>query len=205
MNRPVLRYFADPMCSWCWGFSPVIDSIRGMYRDRVSIALILGGLRPGTREPVTNRFRDEILHHWHQVQAISGQTFAYDNALPEGFIYDTEPASRAVITVAELDPEVTFSYFSAVQSAFYTDNLDVTRLEQLQELAKGQRIDPQRFRKLFLSPEMRSRTQAHFLKAQEFGVHGFPTLILESNDRYHLLASGYRSLEVLQSELDTLV
>jgi len=46
MNTPILWYFADPMCSWCWGFSPVIETLRDEYRERMKTALVLGGLRP---------------------------------------------------------------------------------------------------------------------------------------------------------------
>ncbi len=31
MPHPHLVYVADPMCSWCWGFSPVIDAIRERF------------------------------------------------------------------------------------------------------------------------------------------------------------------------------
>jgi protein-disulfide isomerase-like protein with CxxC motif len=31
----VLWYFADPMCSWCWGFSPVIGAIKETYSERI--------------------------------------------------------------------------------------------------------------------------------------------------------------------------
>jgi putative protein-disulfide isomerase len=53
MSAPLLWYFADPMCSWCWGFSPVIETLRDAYRDRMKIALVLGGLRPGETAPLT--------------------------------------------------------------------------------------------------------------------------------------------------------
>lgn len=112
MNRPrTLWYFADPMCSWCWGFTPVISAIREQYQDRLGFELIMGGLRPGTTEPVTPQFRDEILHHWREVHRRSGQPFRFDGALPDGFIYDTEPPSRAAIAVAELNPSLAFPYF----------------------------------------------------------------------------------------------
>ncbi|MBI3570502.1 MAG: DsbA family protein, partial [Gammaproteobacteria bacterium] len=107
----VLWYFADPMCSWCWGFTPAISAIKESYSDRLKIALMLGGLRPGTTEPVTPKFREETLHHWRDVQRMTGQPFAFEDAMPEGFVYDTEPASRAVIAVAGIDPEATFPYF----------------------------------------------------------------------------------------------
>lgn len=182
-----------------------MEQLRDMYRDRVNIALILGGLRPGTKEPVTSQFREEILHHWRDVQAMTGQSFSFEHAMPEGFVYDTEPASRAVITVAELNPEVTFPCFSSIQSAFYSDNLDVTRLEQLQALAQAHGVDPKLFEQRFLSDEIRDRTQAHFHRTREFGVGGFPTLILELDDRFHLLTNGYRTLDALQEKLGGLL
>ena len=92
-----LWYFADPMCSWCWGFSPVISVIKDVYADRLKVALLLGGLRPGTTEPMTAALREEILHHWQAVQRRTGQPFLFENAMPAGCVYDTEPPSRAEV------------------------------------------------------------------------------------------------------------
>ena len=94
----ILWYFADPMCSWCWGFSSVIEDIKDHYDEHLNIALMLGGLRPGTTEAISDESRAEILHHWHQVHELTGQSFFFDGALPAGFVYDTEPPSRAVIS-----------------------------------------------------------------------------------------------------------
>lgn len=118
---PVLWYFADPMCSWCWGFSPVIEAIREQYRDRLKIALMLGGLRPEVNTGMSQRECDDILQHWHAVHARSGQTFNFEGAPSAGFVYNTEPASRAIISVGALDAAATFPYFKAVQQAFYVD------------------------------------------------------------------------------------
>jgi len=43
-----LIYFVDPMCSWCWDFSPVILSISQAFPGRVPVRVVLGGLFPGT-------------------------------------------------------------------------------------------------------------------------------------------------------------
>ena len=89
MNDEILWYFADPMCSWCWGFSPVVEALREEYRPRLKIALVMGGLRPGTTEAISASSRDDILHHWRQVHERSGQPFHFEGAMPEGFVYDT--------------------------------------------------------------------------------------------------------------------
>jgi putative protein-disulfide isomerase len=199
---PVLWYVADPMCSWCWGFAPVIEAIKQAYADRLKPALLLGGLRPYTRDPLPEAQRREILHHWQQVHARSGQPFAFDGALPAGFVYDTEPASRAVVTVAELRPEQTFAMFKAIQHAFYAEQQDVTTPTVLSRLASTLGLAEGVFRPLFESPAMAERTRAHFHKARAWGVQGFPTLILQKGDRYFLLASGWRPFDELQPEID---
>ena len=198
----ILWYFADPMCSWCWGFSPAISAIKESYSDRLKIALMLGGLRPGTTEPVTPQFREETLHHWRDVHKMTGQPFAFESAMPEGFVYDTEPASRAVIAVAEIDPEVIFPYFKSVQAAFYSQGRDVTKPATLAELAEQHYIDKPGFLERFESEDVRNKTRAHFRITRETGVRGFPTIVLQAESGHKLLTNGCRPLEELRPELD---
>jgi putative protein-disulfide isomerase len=202
----ILWYFADPMCSWCWGFAPVISAIREQYRDRLRVALMLGGLRPGATEPVAPQFREELLHHWRDVQERSGQPFLFEGALPEGFVYDTEPASRAVVTMGELKPEATFAYFKAIQGAFYGEQMDVTRGDVLAGLAEGQAVAGPDFLLLFESAAMAHKTRKHFQMARQIGVRGFPTLLMQNGQAHgeppSLLTDGYRSLAELVPMLE---
>ncbi|OZA14798.1 MAG: protein-disulfide isomerase [Hydrogenophilales bacterium 17-62-8] len=205
MNAPLLWYFADPMCSWCWGFSPAIEALRETYHDRLKIALVLGGLRPGTTAPMTAAARDEILHHWQQVHARSGQPFRFDGALPDGFIYDTEPASRAVVTAGGLDPSTIFAMFQAIQTAFYAEGRDVTQPAVLAELAAGLGIDMAAFQHAFDSDAARTRTQAHFAHSRKAGVRGFPTLILQRGEQLDRITDSWQPLDAVQAELDRLL
>jgi putative protein-disulfide isomerase len=198
----ILWYFADPMCSWCWGFSPAISAIKESYSDRLKIALMLGGLRPGTTEPVTPQFREETLHHWRDVHKMTGQPFSFEAAMPEGFVYDTEPASRAVIAVAEIDPEAIFSYFKSVQAAFYAQGQDVTRTGTLAELAAHLNIDKPRFLERFESEGVKNKTRAHFRITRETGVRGFPTIVLQAGSGQKLLTNGCRPFEELRPKLE---
>ena len=42
-----LLYFANPMCSWCWGFAPVIRHIVQEHREAVRLTVALGALGHG--------------------------------------------------------------------------------------------------------------------------------------------------------------
>lgn len=201
MNPPILWYFADPMCSWCWGFSPVIEAVRSQYHDRMKIALVLGGLRHETA-PMVAAQRDEILHHWHAVHERTGQPFHFDGALPDGFIYDTEPACRAVVTASGIDPAQIFAVFKAIQSAFYAEGRDVTRADVLADLTAALGIDVSRFLQTFDSDDARARTQAHFRQARIAGVKGFPTLILQQDSQLHPVSAGFQPLDIVRATLD---
>jgi putative protein-disulfide isomerase len=200
--EPIMWYFADPMCSWCWGFSPVAAAIRDRYRHRMRIALMLGGLRPGTTDPVTAEFREQTLQHWRDVQHRTGQEFTFEGALPDGFVYDTEPACRAVVTVGEISPDAAFAYFTSIQAAFYTGLSDVTSTGILAALAAAAGVPPTRFMDRFSSDEIKARTQTHFQRTREVGIRGFPTVVLENAGGYTLLTSGYRPLSELQPEIE---
>jgi putative protein-disulfide isomerase len=201
MKAPILWYFADPMCSWCWGFAPAIDGLRDSHRDRLRIALVLGGLRHD-RTPMTPTQRDDILHHWREVHARTGQPFHFDGALPAGFVYDTEPACRAVATAGGIDPALTFPLFRAIQSAFYADGRDVTRAAVLTELAAGLGVDATAFAAAFAGDEARARVQAHFRQTRLAGVRGFPTLILQQGERLTPVARGCEPLATVHAAID---
>jgi putative protein-disulfide isomerase len=202
MSKKILWYVADPMCSWCWGFMPVIERIRDEYGNGLKVELLLGGLRPGTKDSISAAQRQEILHHWHTVHRTTGQPFWFEGAMPEGFIYDTEPASRGVIAVSLINPLAVFPFFKAVQSAFYAAQQNVTDPIVLSQLAANAGLDAQQFLRTFESDTAKSLTLAHFQKTRQWGVHGFPSLIRQSGENYDLLAAGYCPYEELRLKLE---
>lgn len=201
MNAPLLWYFADPMCSWCWGFSPVIETLRDAYRDRMKIALVLGGLRHETA-PITATGREDILHHWRQVHAHTVQPFRFENALPQGFVYDTEPACRAVVTAGGIDPALIFPLFKAIQHAFYAEARDVTQAGVLADLATELGVDAAAFLSAFDNDPARAKTQAHFKHARQAGVRSFPALILQQGTQLHPVCTGCQPLDTVRAAID---
>ncbi len=198
----MMWYFADPMCSWCWGFAPVLREIKKNYGEHIPIALLLGGLRPYTTQPLKAEQRDEILHHWQNVNQLTGQDFNFDGAMPDGFIYNTEPPSRAVITIGHLKPGSILAYLESIHRAFYVGQRDVTDTEVLTELASEQNVEEQSFRAYFESDDANLQVRLHFERTRHAGVRGFPTLVLQYGDGFQVLTSGYQSYSELSSKID---
>ena len=43
-----LHYVGDPMCSWCWGMSPVMaETARWCRAEGLGFRIVMGGLRAG--------------------------------------------------------------------------------------------------------------------------------------------------------------
>jgi len=194
-DRPHLIYFADPMCSWCWGFSPVIGAVEAVFGADLPIRLVMGGLRPGTDTPMTEKAKAEVRGHWVHVAEATGQPFGEGQFDHPGFLYDTDPAAQAVVWVREAAPDQALAFLARVQRAFYAEARDVTKIEVLTELVAEQGLDPTGYRTAAGSEDLKQRTWTDYALSQNAGVTGFPTLIAGPNaDRtYGAVARGYRA------------
>ena len=79
-DKPTLMYVADPMCSWCWGFAPVIQALTERYASTLNIRLIMGGLRPAeAAQYLDDDLRAYLQQHWQHVHDATGQVFNEKN------------------------------------------------------------------------------------------------------------------------------
>jgi putative protein-disulfide isomerase len=199
-----LLYIADPMCSWCYGFAPVITAIAGHFGERLPVRLVMGGLRAGNTRPMEARDKAYIKSAWQRIAAATGLRFDHAFFDREGFVYDTEPACRAVVAMRRAAPGKALSFLSAVSRAFYAEGRDTTSLDVLADLAREAEEDRERFEAALLAPETRNETFRDFLAAQEMGVEGFPTLAAGPTAQgYALVTNGYRPLDGLIEAVET--
>ena len=202
MNQQLI-YFADPMCSWCWGFSPAMESVAARFGDQLPIRLILGGLRPGTAEPMDDRMKATIREHWEHVHEASGQPFDFAFFDREGFVYDTEPACRAVVAARRIDPAQAMPLLRRLHRAFYAENADVTDRAVLCGLAGEVGFDRAAFEAMYDAEETLEETRRDFAIAYHSGVTGFPTLIVGSDkDGYAAVSRGFQPGERIEALID---
>lgn len=205
MSRQLL-YFADPMCSWCWGFHPVMEAVRAAFGAQLQPLLVMGGLRPWTSQPLREQDKAKIREHWEHVAAASGQPFDYGFFARAQFVYDTEPAARAVVAVARLIEEPAFDFLGQVQRAFYAENRDVTAAGVLADLAQEAGLPRAEFQAVFASDVCKQETVAHFETSQRVGVQGFPTLVAtDAASQGQAIAVGYEPQDVILERLAAFV
>ncbi len=192
----------DPMCSWCWGFSPVIAAMHEAYGEKAPVWPLAGGLRPMNSQPMTDKARADTRHHWEQVAQASGQPFNFTFFDRKHFVYDTEPACRAMVTVRTLKRQAALPYLEALHRAFYAENRDVTDAELLADLAGGVGVDRNAFASVFPTREMMYQTAADFYRSQSMGIQGFPTVVLRNGGELRLLVAGFTAFDTIKPYLD---
>jgi putative protein-disulfide isomerase len=194
-----LLYVADPMCSWCWGFAPVVEKIDRSFN--IPMRVVIGGLRPGDRAEPLDRIRGILEHHWAQVAAASGQPFDPRSLDRTGWMYDTLVPDTAVVTMRSLAPTQTLRFLATVQQAFYAEGIDVTDPDVYSDLVAGYSVDPESFVDAIRSAEMLAGTEQDFREAQWLGVTGFPTLLLRDGTTTVPISLGYAPFESVDERI----
>ena len=184
-------YVGDPMCSWCWGFAPVLERMQEVYE--IPIRVVVGGLRPGPdAEELDDRVATTLAHHWEQVAHASGQPFDHSFLdRRDGWIYDTETPAVAVVVMRELSPSDTLRFHTRLQRAFYSERVDITDPAEYPALLDGFDVDHDKFMSLLGSDDMRRLAWKDFAEARSLGANGFPTLLVRDGDDYGIVTRGY--------------
>lgn len=194
-------YFADAMCSWCYAFGPQVRQLRVALEDRVNWMLIMGGLRPQNEQSMPE-LKDYLTGHWQEIEKRTGQPFNYEVMDDTTFLYDTDPAARAVVTVQKIAPDQDFDYFLTIQTAFYAVNRRITDREVLADIAAENGIDRSAFLDHFDTDEIREATEAHYQYTARLGVRGFPSLVWQNFEEYVLLSHGYEPAQSILERLE---
>ena len=188
-----LIFVLDPMCSWCWGFHPVIETLRKDYHDRYTFSLVMGGLRTTGQMEWNTQSKAYLLQNWNAVSQRTGQPFSSLLLNKPHFDYDTYPACKAVVTVRELwGEEALFIYLSTIQEAFYKDAKDITSLEILTSYITQ---DKEIFLDFYQSKRAELLMQHDFSKARSMGANAFPSTIKIDEDGHMVCINGYKRLE----------
>ncbi|MBK9735849.1 MAG: DsbA family protein [Saprospiraceae bacterium] len=188
-----LIYIGDPMCSWCYGFTPELDAIKAAF-PQSSFEMVMGGLRPDGTETMGD-LKEFLWNHWIEVQQASGQKFNFSILNKHDIMYNTEPACRAIIVADKLKPGIKYSYFQAVQKSFYLENNHPGDIDVYTKIAANLGLDADAFYALFQNPQSKMDAYSDFDLAASMGVKGFPALIAKIDGKLYLVTNGYQKAD----------
>lgn len=196
-------YFASPMCSWCWGFSPNIEALSQAFPEK-NIRLVLTPFRVDVVEPMDNKLRSYVLGQWEKVHAATAQPFDFNFSMPNNFIYNTTLVGLAIKAFKQQLADQELAFVKSLQHAFYALNKNITDEKVLCELAETFAIDIEEFKRAIHSPAILNKLKQDFELCHKLSVHSYPTLMVEKQDEYKVLVEGYLPYAELQQKIESL-
>jgi putative protein-disulfide isomerase len=199
---PALFYFHDPMCSWCWAFRPVWQSIRTQLPATVEIEQFLGGLAPDSTVPMPAEMRENIQDIWRTIErSVPGTRFNFDfwtKCVPRRSTY---PACRAVIAARRQGAGFEDAMILAIQQAYYLQARNPSNDSTLVELAEDIGLDRERFAADLRHPDTHVELLEEIRWGRELGVRSFPTLLLSHDEGYSEMPVDYRDANRILSAI----
>ncbi|KQP60702.1 DsbA family protein [Methylobacterium sp. Leaf112] len=184
-SDPILHYFYDPLCGWCYASEPLIEIARQIADLRIE--LHGGGLIP---EPVRlpEAKRKQVRVADARIHDLTGQVFgpAYlDDLLdhPDA-IWHSPPTIAAVMAAEAIAKDKAFPMIAAIQRAHYVHGRRVVDPDTLAELAQSIGLDESAFRKRYASAFVAEHIEDSRGMMRRFGLHGFPTFLLEISGQF---------------------
>ena len=197
-------YFASPMCSWCWGFSPCIETIKQEFNGE-PIRLVLTPFRVDITEPMDKKLRNYVLGQWQKVHATTSQPFDFNFNVPDNFIYNTTIVAKAIKAFKNQLPEKELDFMKTLQFAFYAKNQNITDQNILLELTKKFALDADQFLQNIQSTSTADELQQDFDLCKQLSIQSYPTFMYLKKEEYILLSSGYLPYAELKPRIVSLL
>ena len=202
----LLYYVHDPMCSWCWGFDPVLRELLCGLPESVNVKRLLGGLAQDTNEPMPYAMREYIHATWKKIERrIPGTRFNFDfweRCEPRRSTY---PACRAVIAARMQGHAFDRRMTSAIQRAYYTEARNPSDDNTLIELAGELGLDTAGFAEALTADATRRQLAAEIALARRLQADSFPCLVLVVGDAGQHVTVDYNDSGPMLATIQRLV
>lgn len=209
-TKPVLTYYYDALCGWCYGFSPVINRVAEEYNDQLNVKVVSGGLFLGPRAGKVNDVAPHIkAGAYKSVEQRTGVKFGekflsdlYNNG---EITLDSFPLSVALCIVKEHLPQKALEFASSLLKAVYFDGMNPVNLNEYQPYIEEIGLKKELFLQQMGEDKFREMAIADFKAFQSSQFGGMPSLILEKGDHSIPISSGYMEYDELKYKLEELL
>lgn len=206
--KPKIIYVYDPLCGWCYGFTPVIQKLANKFKNKFDFDILSGGMVTGSRiEPIT-KIAPYIAEAHKKVQDYTGikfgESFLKNRLWDSSYIMNSENPSLVLTVFKSFKPENAIDFAHDIQSAFYFEGKSLNDNATYLQLIKPYQIDEEDFRRNLELPEFKNKMKEEFKYSASLGVSGFPTVVLITTKDTTVLSRGYTDFNELNRVLENL-
>jgi putative protein-disulfide isomerase len=199
-------YVYDPLCGWCYGFSPVIQQLREAHGADYDFEVVSGGMVTGDRVRPFRDLAEFISQAYPRLHAMTGARFS--ETFLTGLLWDSTallnsmPGSVALSVFKAARPQEAVAFAGALQTSLYEGANPPEQWAQYAEIARRFGLDGEDFLEKMRDPTSARLAQADFRRAELLGVTGFPAVLLEKPDgRIVPLSNGWVPYSELEGNL----
>ena len=206
MQKPIITYYFDALCGWCYGLTDVMHQIEKKYNDQFDFKVMSGGLFVGDRVGLVNDIAPYIKQGaYKSVEQRTGVNFGagfLKHGLEENQIMmNSIPPAIALVIVKAHAPTKAFAFAERLLAAVYTDGADLMQAENYQPYLDALDIHIDDFAQKMQEEQYRALALAEYRTTAEAGVKGYPSLVLTVGTQQVLLANGYVDFELLDGRI----
>lgn len=203
MNKPILYYVYDPMCSWCWGYQPTWKTLEAKLADLIEVKYLVGGLAPDSNEVMTDDLQLFLQQTWQRIHQQLGSEFNFDFwrlCTPRRSTY---PACRAILVARQQGSER--EMLNAIQQAYYLKAQNPSDSSTLTDLAAAIGINRTDFIERIHSEDIEQQLLAEIRFARTLPINGFPSLVLKQDGSYQTIEIDYLHWQVTMAQIKKLL
>ena len=191
------------MCSWCWGFKPVLQLFeQALTAYPIEFNYIVGGLAPDSDMPMPIALQQRLQATWQKIQqTIPGTRFNYDfwqQCQPRRSTYR---ACRAVLAAQFQGQYFTPRMITAIQEAYYLQAKNPSDCDTLYACATSIGLDLSLFKNVLDAPATQAVLDRHIeyyhSLAVATGIGGFPSLVLSIADKKMAIPLDYNNSQTM--------
>lgn len=208
MQKPKLLYVYDPLCGWCYGFSPVIRQLEKHYDGQVDFEVLSGGMVLGDRVGPIGDMKDYLKKAIPQLENTTGVRMGlpYMEMLEEGNrILNSELPCIALTAFKSMSKQSQVQFASAIQTKCYQQGRDLSDFSVYKELCDEYNLPWEVFSDKLKSEQYKLRTYEEFRYVQQMGIQGFPSVAMFAHEKGYLLARGYRNFEEMKESIEMIL
>ena len=208
-QKTTVLYVFDPLCGWCYGFSPVMVKLYENYKDNIEFDVISGGMVVGDRIGPLGEKAAYIIEAYKVVEQKMGVKFGdeyVNKVLEEGTAIQTSiPASKLLVAFKSLNESQGVLFAHELQNALYHYGVHPDNIEGLLDKSDTFGVKKSDILQLTKSEQVEAAMNHDFELSSRLGVTGFPTVFVIKDNTINVIARGADSYENVSGRLTDLI
>lgn len=196
-------YVYDALCGWCYGFSNTIIQFAENHPSEFNTTVMSGGMVVGDRVGPIGKTAPYIKTAYKDVEERTGVTFGepfLQDVLHEGkTVFDSIPPSIAMTLFKARSKDHHIEFAADLQKGVYFEGKAPTDIRWYADVAAKYGLDKEAFLEDMKHPEWRDKTVEEFKQVQQWGIDGFPMVVLFGNNKAVALAKGASTMEAMET------